>query len=329
MYDMQIDFGTDPEYFIIKTDGTLVPAHKFFEDKHHKKRYSRGSVFRDGYAVEVNVMPDECRQTVTYSVQYTLRNLDKFLRERGCRLFVAPAVKIDLAKLRNAPKDVQMFGCDPSFCAYTGEAKIPSIDGRTHDRRYAGGHLHFSTTRDWMGRRPWLLERNPEQLADAAKLLDLYLGLPLTCIFHSLGQYTRRKYYGQAGEFRPQTYDNSAAGIEYRTPGPEVWNTAAIASFALGVGRKVLQNFHELRRKWDKKIEDDLRDAINTGAGRVRLLRRLQGFYNPGIVSELQQKIHNRRLVLLSETNGEVQNGYGDWALEHLKPNKVVEIAEN
>src|SRR5262249_30638835 len=59
-------------------------------------------------------------------------------------LSYAPACEIDLAFLATAPEDLQHFGCEPSYDAYTKEMKTPAVDARTHPWRYAGGHMHIS-----------------------------------------------------------------------------------------------------------------------------------------------------------------------------------------
>ena len=279
-------FGTDPEYLIVNRLGRPVPAHKAgFGDKNNKKVLYQNTwdtgpdawesrAFRDGYMVEVNVKPDTCRQTTTHRMKRAIAALQKMV-EPKYRIIAAPAVKINLkADMKDAPDDVLQFGCEPSYDAYTGDTKVPPIDAITHPFRYAGGHLHFghsgNAKYDWM--------RAKKNHPGFVKLMDLYVGLPLTYLFDDKRTFWRRRFYGQAGEYRSQQYGKGVTqiGVEYRTPGPEVWNEPWVASFAMGTGRYIGQNYQVLTAKWDKGIEGDLVGAINTGTDVEKLVKRLQ-----------------------------------------------------
>jgi hypothetical protein len=280
---LSIVFGTDPEYLILDAQGHPVPAHKAgIPSKDHKLSLggNEAKVFRDGYMVEINISPSDCRQTMSYRMRRALKSMSLRLQRQKLHLVSVPAVKINLAKdMSRAPADVKQFGCEPSYCAYDHVTKIPPIDAMHHVWRYAGGHLHFSPgkiyklTGGFNWKPVWL--SNPDNYPEAVRLFDQYIGLPLTCLFHSKLQYQRRKWYGQAGEYRPQSYPDGTPGLEYRTPGPEIWNLPWLSNLVLGIGREILLNFSQLSKTQSAVRGAAVRHAINTGEGRWALLKDL------------------------------------------------------
>ena len=270
-------FGSDPEFFIVDKDGTPVSAHKFFPPKNAPLCRGDGSaeLFRDGYVLELNVQPRSCRQEFAGAIQRTLKEAQKHLPV-GYSLRAVPSMKISRKDLVGAPDDVMLFGCDPSADAYTGEDKTINLNGMTHLYRYAGGHLHYSDP------SAWIKDRKSRDLC--VKMLDLYLGVPFTFLFNSLDEFRRRRYYGQAGEYRFQKYPYGGCGIEYRVLSPRVMNNPALLSLCTGILRHVVTNFDTLRANWDTTIERKVQRAINTGFGLVELLPTLDRFYTPELL---------------------------------------------
>jgi hypothetical protein len=226
--------------------------------------------------------------------------------------------------MKDAPVDVKQFGCEPSYCAYELTAKRPPIDAITHPYRYFGGHIHFghpggraSKTYDW------LLDRSNHPMF--GKILDLRVGLPMTYLFDSAAQYLRRRYYGQAGEYRSQQYRPTkySVGFEYRTPGPEMWRAPWLSSLFLGLGQWCAANFPAEARQWDKSIEDDLRLAINTGVGVQKLLARslapepVRRGLSPATWTVLKPHVP-AELKLRQFTELAIAGGFRDWAVEHI-----------
>lgn len=273
--------GTDPEFFILGEGGKSIPAHRKLPGKATPLQVAAGgrrkgafSFFRDGYAVEVNVPPAGTVQELTWSMQAALDALRTFVLVGGETLTTLPGVPVSWALMKGAPEDVLSVGCDPSEDAYSGEKKFPSLDPKTARERFSGGHMHFSTSK--VGGEGWALKKN---IPKCVKLLDLYVGLPLTFFFPSPEGFHRRLFYGQAGEFRFQDY-GTAHGLEYRVPTPEIWGHPAIASFAFETAIHVLRNGPSLWKGWDTGREADLRGAINWGEGIEALLTPLNGLWD-------------------------------------------------
>lgn len=266
---MALTLGTDPEVFIVDAAGNPVPAHRFFPPKEEPFRYHLGTIHRDGFAVEINPNTVQCREGLTGNVGELLNTVRKIIGPDGYGLSFAPTVKIDPASLQGAPPDVQLFGCDPSMCAYDMREKTPNLDPDVYPYRHAGGHLHIgaSETSEF---HPSI--HDPDFASQYIRMLDLFVGIPMTYWSNTEGSFLRRQHYGQAGEFRFQTYDH-ALGLEYRTLEPFVWWEPRFASYALGVMRLILYYFKYFRDRWDKELEKPVRHAINTGEGLEELLR--------------------------------------------------------
>lgn len=291
--------GADPEFFVINTHTNKpVPAHEAgFPDRNNKMKFRSGKAFRDGYAIEVNIAPSFNWYTVTSRVQSVLSDIESMLDPKGFKLLTIPAIRIDLTSLiESAPEDVLMFGCDPSLDAYTGNQKVPNIMALEHEFRYSGGHLHFSAEGVGSGSRHW--STRFEDAAMFIRMMDMYVGIPLTVIFSRQHAYQRRQYYGQAGEFRMQNYPDGSRGIEYRTPGPEVFNNAAIANMAMTAGQWVFRNFHSLKKDWPASAEPWIQHAINTGEDALMLLHELKGLYTPDMIRAVAAMPENYQLTL-------------------------------
>lgn len=351
--------GMDPEFVIVNKLGRPIPAHKAgipgpgekrmlapdpatTDERTGKLRYNpetdwQTRCFRDGYMVEFNVRPQTCRQSLTHLLRNGVAILQRELKEKGLTLAAIPAVRINLARdMKDAPPDVMQFGCKPSLDAYNGEVKIPPIDAISHPYRYAGGHMHFGYSGN--EEEKWML--NKDNHADAVKLLDLYLGLPLTALFNNRRTYLRRRYYGQAGEYRSQqylkpdshkpahwadtqwaAYVKTQVGIEYRTPGPEMWNAAWVASFAYGVGRFVMTGYKQLLKKYDRKLGDGVRAAINTGYQLDEMLKYAtlvtgNNDYPTQEFLAYMVKSAPSKFGLLTDGEQAVTNGFRDWAYQ-------------
>lgn len=280
-------FGSDPEFFIVDPEGKPVPAHRFFPQAGPERW-----IFRDGYAVEINPEASSCRALLSEGVRNALTTAQGRLPD-GYVLTTRATVKIDLENdLAGAPPDVLTFGCRPSVCAYTGRAKTPPLRATEYPYRHAGGHLWISQ---------YLPGPGPEAVAEIVRQFDLYVGLPLAVLFPTKGEFARRKFYGQAGEFRTRVFSHEYFGIEYRVPSPAVWNHPAVASMAMQAMRLTLQERRGKDRALlrDTTFTDDLRGAIDTGKGARKLLRELPGVYTPELICTLADRRAFRRFELL------------------------------
>ena len=142
--------------------------------------------------------------------------------------------------------------------------------------------MHFSVTPipSWMKHfksvRAWVL------------LMDQYVGIPLTRIYNEPMTYARRQYYGRAGEFRLQNYEGGIAGIEYRVPGPQIWNNTAVALMAFGVGRTLLERFTKCGGG-ELHPRENVRCAINTGVGLEKVFKPFPMWYRCATIQKAME----------------------------------------
>lgn len=303
-----IHYGTDPEFFILDAEGRSVPAHLRLPHKSAplgvaSEGMPRGyfSLFRDGYAAEVNVSPSTTIATMMWKVQAACEALRTFVLKEGERLTTRAGVPVTKQWLVGAPPDVMESGCDPSMDAYTGEQKFPAMDMKTAPDRFAGGHMHFSCAK--LGARGLHGWSDKERIPEKVKLLDLYVGLPLTFLFPTEDSFNRRLFYGQAGEFRFQDY-GTHVGFEYRVPTPHLWGHGAVASLAFTAARFVLEGSF----KWDEGMAGDLQGAINGGIDMEKMLRPLISLYDVDLLKKGAEAL--RPLV---ESPGELDSAAAGW----------------
>ena len=311
MYPM---LGTDPEKLIRDPDGKPVPAHEFFPRQSEAKYTNNFKLYRDGYMLEAWVAPHHCRayliSRVCSAFECALSMLPK-----GYTLDSIPAVRVDLKFLdkEGTPGDVSMFGCNPSINAYTLEQQIPAIDARTHPWRYGGTHMHCGMNREKARRvAPWFLDEMNRILL--VKMWDRYLGVPLTAALDCPEQYLRRKWYGKAGEFRFQEYDQFNFGVEYRTPS-QIFNNYGVASWAFGIFRWVWEHFESLKAGWDVGREEATKHAIDTGDGLLKLVDSVPGYYSMTTIKGLRELPIQK--FVLSPYKITMEYGWNEWAKEH------------
>ena len=306
--------GTDPEKLIRDQDGNPVPAHMFFPRQSEAKGGEDFKLYRDGYMLEASVEPHHCR---AYLINRVCRAFERArsILPKGYTLDSVPAVKVDLKFLNESgtPSDVHLFGCNPSINAYTMEQQVPAIDARTHPWRYGGTHMHcgisYSGAKTWA---PWFLDQMNQILL--VKMWDRYLGVPLTAALDCPEQYLRRRWYGKAGEFRFQEYDQFNFGVEYRTPS-QIFNNYGVASWAFGIFRWVWEHFESLKAGWDVGREEATRYAIDTGDGLIKLVESVPGYYSQQTIYGMRElPIQKFTLQGYSETR---ELGWTDWAKEH------------
>lgn len=304
--------GTDPEFFILNENGKPVPAWRFYPSKHQAVylNISRSAYFRDGYALEVNTSPTHCRTLMAQDVRFTLSEAIRLL-PRGYTLSTSAAVKIDPSDMSDAPGDCQIFGCDPSLSAYSEEPVRVELDAMDHPYRYAGGHMHLSM--------PAYTFENEHAKRLFVKACDMFIGLPLAYIFNDEANRQRRQYYGQAGEFRIQTYPDKQTGIEYRVPSPQLWNSNKISNLFFGVMRSIPSNLAELKKVWKTKWEDDIREQINNCDVSYNWLQKVVGFYTPALLRKTKDlKVFQAMRSPLEDGYPYEEHGWFEWVQDRF-----------
>lgn len=196
--------GADPEFMLVDP-GTNLPVPAWMLTKGTKEQNEsispRWSIHADNVALEMTMAPSlDDHNHFQKAIRGHYAELSHYAEMRGYVL-KALAFSKDFTEEHLKHPLAQRLGCDPDFDAYKDEPSIPRDTPVLADMegcRFFGGHIHVGYDR---GLCP------PHVMA---RLLDVVVGLRFLG-FEKQGP--RRKFYGQAGLFRPKPY-----GIEYRTP---------------------------------------------------------------------------------------------------------------
>lgn len=320
--------GADPEFVIVDGNGKPVPAHKAgIGGKNEKFRTFQGTFFRDGYNLEINPLPAACRAIFGNNVRGLLNTALSILRPKGLGLAHKTFFEVDLDELADAPPDVVEFGCNPSFDAWNnGIPRMVNLSGRHFSRRMTGGHLHL--TDDGNNLPETAVLRDPEKYPVLVQKFDEYLGLLLSAVYDNPEQWERRKFYGAAGDYRPQRHVSPTMypgdkeyvylGVEYRTPPSDLFKHHAMVCLAFGIMRWVVQNVSmdpEFAKPVSPERGAQIRHAINTGEGVMDLLPSVPGYYDKDTVVALkkQPEIYTFHYVL---SQRECHAGWNEYANE-------------
>lgn len=259
-----IRIGADPEMFVRRQDGTIVPGCGLFggtkqnpipfEDYEGgtRKNYSGeigGYAFQeDGVALEFNI------PAVTSSDRFAscIRHAKKVCRNLAASVNLtvnfSSSHTFQLEDLTDPRANA--IGCSPDRDAYKeGEERNAFSAKDFGTLRFAGGHVHLGYNKSLV----------PPHVM--AQYCDLFVGLP--SLFHD-HQGARRTYYGKAGLYREKDY-----GIEYRTLS-NFWlrdNKSLymnyMAQTLLDLGIITLGKQNMLAEAYSKIPWDDVQTAIN------------------------------------------------------------------
>lgn len=200
--EQKVLLGLDPEFFIADPNGRIVSSiGRIGGDKGAPKKISSMcGILEDNVTIEMNTIPATPKQ-FNKMISASLRDVRQFLARMQATLVIRPVHTFEEVELMD-PK-AQVFGCDPDFDAYRGGAIRQPLDpGALGGKRFAGGHIHVSMTKQC-----------PLSHVEAAMLCDALIGLP---IVSWTKESDRSEFYGQPGIFRVKEY-----GLEYRTPSNE------------------------------------------------------------------------------------------------------------
>lgn len=229
MKNLDITFGTDPEFFVsYEQDGKqfCVPpiffkkflgVNPIVPDKKHPiyiKTPNKILIHQDGAAFEFNVPTfknaEQCKNLINEGLVY----LTDFANQYGYTSYTRPVIYFDPVKYfieqDEEFQDCVIFGCDRDWDAFDYvNYNSDELNVINHPYRYGGGHLHISTKS--FSLKPLILP--------AIKLMALFVGNYFIANSPCPEEEKLRAFhYGKPGKFRPQKYPDGSEGIEYRTP---------------------------------------------------------------------------------------------------------------
>lgn len=194
-------FGSDPEFFIEK-NGKIFSAIGILKGTKEKRvKVGRGAYYYDNVLAECTIHPAKTLDEAVANVRECFVNFKTLL---GSYKIKTQASHVFDPKLFNH-EDAYKIGCDPEECVYELAQVAPDEEEfKKNNMRSAGGHIHLGDE---------VLQSNYSGL-HAARLLDLFLGIPSLFMDHDPTSSARKKFYGKAGRIRRPVY-----GIEYRSLG--------------------------------------------------------------------------------------------------------------
>jgi len=263
MKTSEIALGADPEIFLEKSDGTLIPAFTFLPSKYEPLRTpeENQNYYWDGFQAEYNIVPStditECLKSVRYGLKALLRAAQA--HDSTARLSLKTVVETPLEMLRKLPPEFVEFGCMPSYNVYAIAGM--GLDGISCPYRFAGGHIHFGISRS---------EKAMDAIPDIVRALDAVLGVACVSLFENFDNPVRRQYYGLAGEHRLPPH-----GLEYRSLSDAWLFNPKLASMVLDLARKVVVAVVNGRNKWVASQEEVIECILRSDVGLARkILKR-------------------------------------------------------
>lgn len=189
--------GADPEVFFKKGNEYIPAIGMVGGTKHSPRKLRLGAVQEDNVMAEFNIPPATTAGAFSKSIAVMLDALERIAANNGCTLAIVPYAQFDRKYLEH-PQAREM-GCEPDYNAWENtENRRPSYE-LLQNIRTASGHIHIGIPSP---------DKDPNKRVRLVSVCDLCLGLPSLFVDRDS---TRRKFYGQAGAYRPKPY-----GVEYR-----------------------------------------------------------------------------------------------------------------
>lgn len=251
-----VTLGADPEFFITDRTGIPHPVCGLLggtKERPIRMSSDLGAGFtmqEDNVMVEFNIPPAPNSSAFVNSIQSATKALSNLIVSKG--YLVSPAPELQFPAFKLTDDKAMQFGCSPDFSAHTNGGEIERLDPNVLKTpggawRFAGGHVHIGYQCDV-----------PQFVA--ASFADVFIGLRMVSYDT---QVERRKFYGQAGRYRPTRY-----GIEYRTLSNFwIWDYGYIMEVAMA-GFRLGEYLNEtptakLIKDYSSMPWESVKDAIN------------------------------------------------------------------
>jgi hypothetical protein len=191
---MKFSFGSDPEFMLTK-DGKFYSAIGILP--------SSGQFHYYNVLAECKIPPGRTEEEVLHNFRECFREFAQLVKPY--KLTIRASQDYPEDQLRH--KDAKKAGCKDEHCPYTMRQLVPP-ELETTLQRTAGGHVHLGAN----GRLQDTYKVFPVGAWDAAKALDLIVGISSVFLDPDPTSIERKRLFGHAGRYRKTEY-----GIEYRT----------------------------------------------------------------------------------------------------------------
>ena len=206
-----ITLGSDPEFGAFDENGIprsavgFIPGTK--NDPYPLTENGEYSIQIDNVGVEGCVPPTKTKEDFVNSIMTIKKLVNAKLQETqpDWHIRSVSSARFERDELRS--KTAREFGCDPSFCVYTGGVSPRPTPAEVGNLRSFGFHIHIGFECDG---NPIL------SFEKIIKAMDIYCGVGSIIIDRDED---RRKIYGNAGDFRFRRLTDIITIVEYRTLG--------------------------------------------------------------------------------------------------------------
>lgn len=258
--------GSDPEIFIEKKNGEVLPAFDFLGSKEKpntapgynhangklkpSKDVPPNTLYWDGFQAEFTTTADSCMGWHGDSLQAGLRGIYKLLKKHNktAKLSAKTVMDIPPELLLKSTAEHVAFGCNASLNVYGMEGL--QAPGQEVPYRSAGGHIHFGMAG---------LREDAEAIKNVVKALDAILGVAGVSLCAKFDDPRRRIMYGLAGEYRLPPH-----GLEYRVLSNAWLFHPLIANIVFDLARSAAMFGKKGLLKFWKATEEETVQVINT-----------------------------------------------------------------
>lgn len=278
--------GTDPEIFVTDDKDRLIPAFEFLPNNKNARKTAKylQNIYKDGFAVEFNVMPNTCQAYMMDSVQDGLLAALNNARAYNpkAKLSIQNVFEVPFEELQKAKDEDVEFGCAPSKNAYGLKGNL--LSGREVPYRSAGGHIHFGVGK-----------RTEEEYIRMVKAMDAILAVCCVSFYANFDNPIRRNFYGLVGEYRTPKH-----GLEYRVLSNAWLAHPSTGHLTLDLARKSLNfGFANLMHLWQAAEEETIETVMSSNVKHARtimernksiIIELLNAYYREKNVSEMGYK---------------------------------------
>lgn len=278
----KVTIGSDPEYGVVDQNNRPrsvvgnLPGTK-------KEPFSLNdyvSCQEDNVGAEICIPP--CTTAEQFLKYITMGKLltQRKLREKkpNYSLISASSLRYDNNELMS--DQAMMFGCEPSYCVYTGGQSPRPTPEQIGNLRSFGFHVHvgFPIAEG---------ERQTDYVARLIRAMDITLGLPSIIID---GDTERRQIYGNAGDLRYRMIKDVLVA-EYRTLGGFMHSSHVLIKYVFHQTVKAIQLFNEWTNDHEQ-FGEVVKTAIDTG--NVELCLKLCNQFNIEIPQTYIKKLETQ-----------------------------------
>lgn len=258
---LKVTFGADPELMLFSTEEnkivSSIPVLK--QDKNNPIDLGDGiKMYADNVLVETAFPPSKTKEGMLTLMQTVFSRMQEKLGDKY-RLLPKAAHIFEPAQLKiEHGIDPFEIGCVPSIDVYEQAVLMPN--GFPDGLRTGSFHIHLGN-QDYNKKKNGghFLTFNSRE--NTIKLMDVFVGCASILFDKDESSVTRRKLYGQAGNFRITPY-----GIEWRTLGNYALTSRTLTEFVLDLVGHVVSHVNNGTEQDILKLVDPtvVREAINT-----------------------------------------------------------------